>query len=112
MPAADENRLATGRLLLGARVRALRTDAGMQLAELAERAGLTKAYLSDVERGRKLPTLPTLDALAAGLDTSPAKLFRGIYPWGTDQPPSEPPTAPPDGRAGRRIRNRKPPTHA
>lgn len=103
---ADETRLAIGRLLLGARLRTLRSKSGLQLAELAERAGITQAYLSDVERGRKLPTLVTLDALAAALGASPAKLLRGVYPWGTDRPPAEPPTAPPDGRKGRKIPHR------
>jgi len=102
MPDADESRLATGRLLLGARLRERRTRAGLQLADLAQRAGISEAHLSDLERGRKLPSLPTLDALATGLGTSATALLRGVYPWGSDQPPTEPPTAPPDGRAGRK----------
>jgi transcriptional regulator with XRE-family HTH domain len=112
MPAADETRLATGRLLLGARLRARRTRAGLQLAELAERAGVSQAYLSDMERGRKLPTLPALDAVATALGTSAAALLRGVYPWGSAEPPAQPPSSPPDGRAGRKIRHRKPPSNA
>ena len=61
MPAADETRLVTGRLLLGARLRERRTGARLQLAELAERTGMTQAYLSDIERGHRLPTLRALD---------------------------------------------------
>jgi transcriptional regulator with XRE-family HTH domain len=109
MPAADETRLATGRLLLGARLRERRTRAGLQLADLAERAGVSQAYLSDMERGRKLPTLQALDALAAALGTSAAALLRGVYPWGSNKPPAEPPSSLPDGRAGRKILRRKPP---
>ena len=108
MPAADETRLTTGRLLLGARVRRKRIRAGLQLAELAERAGVSMAYLSDIERGRKLPTLPVLDALAVGLGSTAASLLRGIYPWGSGQPPTEPPLAPPDGRRIGRIARPQP----
>lgn len=109
MPAADETRLRTGRLLLGARIRQLRTGGGLQLADLAERAGVSQAQLSDVERGNKLPSLPTLDALATALDTTAAALLQDIYPWGSAEPPAETPSAPPDGRAGREIRGRRPP---
>lgn len=104
MPNRDEERLAIGRLLLGARVRELRVGFGLQIGELAERAGISLAYLSDVERGRKLPTLPLLDALAGGLGTTAAALLDGLYPWGSDVPPAEPVSPPPDGRAGRSIR--------
>jgi transcriptional regulator with XRE-family HTH domain len=112
MPAADETRIATGRLLLGAKVRSRRTRAGLQLAELAEAVGISQAYLSDLERGRKLPTLPTLDALAVALGTTAAALLGDVYPWGSTQPPRRAPAPPPDGRAGREIRHRKPPAGA
>ncbi len=104
MPTAAENRLTAGRLLLGARVRELRTEAGMQLAEFAELAGISQSQLSDFERGRKLPTLPALDAIANALDTTAAQLLHGIYPWGSTEAPRRTPQPPPDGRAGRTIR--------
>lgn len=103
MPTAAERRLAAGRLLLGARVRELRTEAGLQLAELADLVGIVQSQLSDFERGRKLPTLPVLDALATALGITAAELLSGIYPWGSTKPPRRRPQAPPDGRAGRRI---------
>ena len=107
MPAADDTRMTTGRLLLGARLRSRRLRARLQLAELAERAGLSQAYLSDLERGNRLPTLPILDALANALGTTAAGLLRGVYPWGSTEMPEEPPAAPPDGRAGRKIKHRR-----
>ena len=100
--------METGRLLLAARLRERRTRAGLQLAELAEKAGISQAMLSDFERGRRLPTLPALDALAVALGTSAAALLRGVYPWGSTQAPPEPPSSPPDGRAGRKIPHRRP----
>lgn len=112
MPAADETRQTDGQLLLGARLRQRRTRAGLQLAELAERADVSQTYLSDLERGRKLPTLLVLDALASALGTTVVGLLRGVYPWGSAQPPKLRPSAPPDGRAGRKIRYRQPPASA
>lgn len=78
----------------------------MQLADLAEQAEVSKTYLSDIERGNKLPPLGTLDAIARALGTVVADLLDGIYPWGADEPPADMPAAMPDGRAGRTIRRR------
>lgn len=60
---------------IGQRLRARREAQGLTQAELAERVGITDNYLSAVERGVKLPTLPTLDALATALDTQPVELL-------------------------------------
>lgn len=92
-------------MLLGARLRERRTQAGLQLAELAELAGISQAYLSYLERGHRLPPLPTLDALAVALGTTATELLSDVYPWGRVEPPDEPPAPPVDGRAGRTIRH-------
>ena len=52
---------------LGAIVRAERAAAGLSLRELAERTGLSNAYLSQVERGRHEPSLSVLAAIAEAL---------------------------------------------
>ena len=39
--------------LLGAAIRHYRVQSGLSQAELAERAGLNRTYLSDLERGRE-----------------------------------------------------------
>jgi transcriptional regulator with XRE-family HTH domain len=108
VPADDESRVETGRILLAVKVRQQRLRARLGLPELAERTGLSMAFLSDVERARKLPSLPALDALATGLGTTASTLLRGVYPWGSTKPPEEPPAAPTDGRAGRKIPSRGP----
>ncbi|WP_363321312.1 helix-turn-helix transcriptional regulator [Nocardioides sp.] len=54
---ADEGRTATGRLLLCAQIRARRTRAGLQLAELADLADISQTYLSEIERGYR-PEVP------------------------------------------------------
>ena len=49
--------MAAGRLFLGSRIRALREEAHVALADASASAGISYSYLSDVERGRRLPTL-------------------------------------------------------
>ncbi len=52
---------------VGARIRDLREVRGLSLSELARRAGIGKATLSELEAGRRNPTLDTLYALTAPL---------------------------------------------
>ncbi|GCD33965.1 hypothetical protein OEIGOIKO_01689 [Streptomyces chrestomyceticus JCM 4735] len=57
----------------GAHLHALRTDAGLSQAELAERAGVSVRGLSDMERDRtRGPQRRTVQALAAALCLDPA----------------------------------------
>ena len=53
---------------IGARVRTLRQANGLTLAKLAAESGLaSKGHLSDLEHGRLVPTVGTLQALASKL---------------------------------------------
>lgn len=52
---------------VGHALRALRRDAGVSLSELARRSGVGKATLSELEAGRRNPTLETLYALTTAL---------------------------------------------
>ena len=52
---------------LGRRIRALRQDRHLSQEALAEKADLSTTYVSELERGRRDPSLSTLTALAAGL---------------------------------------------
>lgn len=52
---------------VGRRLRALRTEQGVSLSELARRSGLGKGTLSELETGRRNPTLETLFALTTAL---------------------------------------------
>ena len=49
---------------LGARLKEHRLQAGLTLADLAERAGFGKAYLSRIENGKKVPPIGTLARIA------------------------------------------------
>jgi transcriptional regulator with XRE-family HTH domain len=53
---------------VAANTRAVRTDSGLSLSELARRAGVSKGVLSQIEAGRANPTVETLWALAQALD--------------------------------------------
>ncbi|MFI1336326.1 helix-turn-helix domain-containing protein [Streptomyces sp. NPDC020845] len=52
---------------VGAQIRWRREQRGMSGSELARRAGLSKATLSQLEAGKGNPTIETLDALAIAL---------------------------------------------
>jgi len=50
------------------RLRAIRTWRGLKQAQLCDIAGITQAYLSDLETGRRAGTPETLEKLAGALD--------------------------------------------
>jgi transcriptional regulator with XRE-family HTH domain len=51
-------------------LRGLRTRQGRTLAEVAARAGISVAYLSEVERGLKEPSSEVLEAVCVALGSS------------------------------------------
>ena len=63
-------------VLIGARIRKLREELGFTQAVLAEAVDLESGYLSQVERGRKLPSLGALLRIAEALKTTPADLLQ------------------------------------
>ncbi len=60
---------------LAARLRRLRAERGLTLDALADRAAVSRATISLIERGESSPTAAVLDRLAAGLGVSIASLF-------------------------------------
>jgi transcriptional regulator with XRE-family HTH domain len=54
--------------IFGERLRELRVGGDITQDALALGAGLTKAYISDMERGLKVPSLTTILRLAVALD--------------------------------------------
>jgi transcriptional regulator with XRE-family HTH domain len=61
---------------VGARIRARRTELGKKLAEVAADAGLSVSYISSIEKGGKVPSLPVLARLAHALDISLTEILR------------------------------------
>jgi transcriptional regulator with XRE-family HTH domain len=59
---------------LGARIRELRQEAGITQEKLAAYCDVDKGYLSQVESGKRLPSIPVIALLAAELGTEIADL--------------------------------------
>jgi transcriptional regulator with XRE-family HTH domain len=53
---------------IGDRIKLLRTERGMTLAELGAQVNLSTSYLSQIERDRTTPSLATLTSIAKALD--------------------------------------------
>lgn len=62
-------------LQLGSRIRALRQARRLTLRDVAERAGVTESFLSQVERDVTSPSIATVQRIARALDVSIAQLF-------------------------------------
>ena len=60
---------------VGTRLRVLRQERGWRLEDLAERTGLSKAYLSRLESGERQPSLSTLFSIAQAYGVSFSSLF-------------------------------------
>lgn len=60
---------------LGARVRALRVDAGLTQEAVADAADLHWSYVGQIERGERNLTYKNLLRMARGLGVSPDKLL-------------------------------------
>lgn len=64
--------------MIGEKVKKIRTEKGLSLSELAERAGVAKSYLSSIERNiQSNPSIQFLEKIAAVLDISVESLIDG-----------------------------------
>jgi transcriptional regulator with XRE-family HTH domain len=63
---------------LGRRLRAVREDHGDRLIDVAERAGISPQYLSEIERGRKEPSSEMIAAVSGALGIELGRLLGGI----------------------------------
>ena len=66
------------RVAVGSVLREWRTAQGLRLTDVAERAGVSVQYLSEVERGRKEPSSEVLGAVTEALGPSLAELALGV----------------------------------
>jgi transcriptional regulator with XRE-family HTH domain len=77
MGMAVDNRFGAPGVALGEWIRAARATQGISQRGLADRSGLSRSYLCDIERGRGArPSVATLDKLAAALGSSRIDLLR------------------------------------
>lgn len=68
------------RRLVGLNFAKLRKDKGFTQERFAETSGFTQQYVSDLERGRRNPTVVTLFHLASALGVTPADLVAELDP--------------------------------
>jgi transcriptional regulator with XRE-family HTH domain len=66
------------RVQLGKRVRDLRHEHKWTQVELAEMLGIDRSYLSEIETGKKDPSLRVLKAIADGFNLSLSQLLKGL----------------------------------
>jgi len=66
------------RRLVGLNFARLRRKKGFTQEQFAEASGFTQQYVSDLERGRRNPTVVTLFHLATALEVEPADLVAAI----------------------------------
>jgi len=72
-------------MVIGTRLRKLREDRSLSQGDIEKRTGLLRCYISRVENGHTVPSLETLERLAAALELPLYQLF-----YEGDQPPELP----------------------
>ncbi len=63
---------------LGMRIRYLRKQKGLSQLDLSLEAEVNKNYISDLERGRRNPSILLLEKICKALEIDLATLFKGI----------------------------------
>jgi transcriptional regulator with XRE-family HTH domain len=61
---------------LGINLRRAREERGWSQEEFADRAGIHRTYVSDIERGARNPTILIVEKLASALDVGTAALLK------------------------------------
>jgi len=66
------------RVQFGARIRALRLKRGWTQVEMADFLAMDRSYLSEIETGKKDPSLTMLQSIAKGLSLTISNLTDGL----------------------------------
>ncbi len=72
-------------MIIGTRLRKMREDRNLSQGDIEKRTGLLRCYISRVENGHTVPSLETMERLAAALEVPLYALF-----YDGDQPPELP----------------------
>ena len=72
------------RRLVGLNFAKLRKERGFTQERFAETSGFTQQYVSDLERGRRNPTVVTLFHLSSALGVTPSDLVAELDPSETE----------------------------
>jgi transcriptional regulator with XRE-family HTH domain len=78
IPTPDREPEPLWREVLGRSLRTTREQQGGRLVDIAQRAGISPQYLSEIERGRKEPSSEMIAAVAGALGVDLADLLVGI----------------------------------
>ncbi len=62
----------------GRRLRKLREKRGWTQVVMAEKVGIDRSYISDMERGKKNVCLPTLQVLSQAFGLTISQLLKGL----------------------------------
>ena len=81
---------SSGAALVGAKLRERRRHLNLTLQEVADRVGVTKGFLSEIERDRAAPSVATLLKLRDALSLSVSTLFHSAIPQVVRQHSREP----------------------
>ena len=73
---ADTFRKNHSELGIGGKIKAIRQNKGLTIQQLAEKAGLAKALISQIENGQVSPPISTLLKVANSLNTDISLLFQ------------------------------------
>jgi transcriptional regulator with XRE-family HTH domain len=74
MQSSEESGLSVKKRF-GKSLKAWRTRRGLSQEQLAEKAGLHRTYISDLERGARNISLESMEKLALGLEINLAEFF-------------------------------------
>jgi transcriptional regulator with XRE-family HTH domain len=66
------------RVRLGRNVRSLREEKGWSQEDYADRADIHRTYVSDIERGRRNPTITVVEKLAQPFGVTSGQLLDGV----------------------------------
>ncbi len=66
------------RVRLGSRIRILRRKRGWTQVEMADALGIDRSYLSEIETGKKDPSLTILKTIADGFELTLSELLRQL----------------------------------
>jgi transcriptional regulator with XRE-family HTH domain len=66
------------RVRIGRRLRKLRKQRGWTQVQMAEKFGLDRSYLADVEHGERNPTAVNLEIIAKGFGLTLSRFFSKI----------------------------------
>jgi transcriptional regulator with XRE-family HTH domain len=77
-PEPDREPEPLWREALGRNLRATREEQGGRLVDVAERAGISPQYLSEIERGRKEPSSEMIAAVSGALGIGLDELLIGV----------------------------------